>query len=227
MKITPELERTNDRLHKSKACRVVFRTNGRHSFGGNPSINYCGIRPPAPIHHIFTLDTDDKYSPLKLSGPRFIPLVYPLAYSQGGAEIVYRVLPNASIDLLYLSDYSSDDPKYFDLEQLPQRSAILKPLTYAERRISGSDVSPRSFLDRLRMRRLWNNQCFRVGGSMGMHGKLIHGECKSECLGNQFAYFPATQVPFGDIWHEYSWTVWFCFAYCIFCGTIHGYNECS
>ncbi len=227
MNITPEWEKTIERLNNSKACRIVFRTNGPHSFGGNPSINYSGIRPPSPIHHIFTLDTADSNSPLKLGGIRFLPLVYPLAYSQGGAEIVYRALSDGSIDLKYLSDYSADDPKYFELEHLPKRSAILKPLTYAERRISGSDVSPLSFLDSLRMKRLWNNQCFRVGGSIGMNCNLIHGECKPVCSGQRFAYFPATQVPFGNIWHEYSSDVWFCFAICIFCGTIHGYNECS
>lgn len=227
MKITPEWEHTIDRLNNSKACRLVFRKNARHVFGGDPAIKYTGIRPPVPIHHFLTLDTADDYSPLKIAGVRFIPLVYPLAYSQGGAEVVYRLRPDASLELIYLSDYSADDPKYFERDQLPPRSAILKPLSYAERRISGSDVRPLSFLDRLRMDRLWNNQCFRVGGSMGMNCRLTHGDCQPVCSGQRFAYFPATQIPFGDIWHEYSWDVWFCFSMCIFCGTIHGYNECT
>ena len=211
----------------SKACRLVFRSNGCHAFGGSPKFNYSGIHPPVPIHHFLTIDTFDKYSPLRIVGLRYIPLVYPLAYAQGGGEVVYRVGPNASIHLLHLSEYSPDGPKYFELDELPSRFAGLKPLSYAERRISGSDVRPLSLLDRMRMKRLWNNDCFRLGGSMEMNSRLKHGECTPVCSGKRFAYFPATQIPFGDIWHEFSSDVRFCFAMCIFCGTIHGYNECT
>lgn len=227
MEITQEWEDTVQRLFHSKACRVVFGSSGRHLFGGKPAINYIGIDPPALIHHFMTIDTADRFSPLRITGIRYIPLVYPLAYSQGGGEAAYRVKSDGRIELLYLSEYSEDDPKYFELDALPQRSATLKPLTYAERRISGSDVRPLSFVDKLRMKRLWNNECFRIGGPMDMNCNLEHGLCDTVCAGQRFAYFPATKLPFGDIWHEYTSDVWFCFAMCTFCGTIHAYNECT
>jgi hypothetical protein len=73
-----------------------------------------------------------------------------------------------------------------------------------------------SFLDRWRMRRLWNGQCFRVAGMLELEkgfGSLPCPERDSpdlpHCSVWRFAYFPAADTPFGDIWHEYSSDVWF------------------
>jgi hypothetical protein len=160
-----------------------------------------------------------------------LPLIYPLAYSIGGGEISYRVLGEDSLEIVHLSEYSLDDPAYFTLNELPERRASLKPLTYAERRILGSNVRDKSWLDRWRMHRLWNGECFRVSGMMEYRPTLNSFPCPKKagepCDGWMFAYFPATKKPFGDIWHEYSSDVHFCFAACLECSTIHAFNECT
>ena len=229
-----ELISSIEHITRSKSCVVVFRRYGRHLFGGRPAIKMSGIKPPAPIHHLFTLDTYDSLSPIQFDGVRFIPLIYPLAYSAGGGRVSYRVLGDNDIQIIELTHFSSDDEPYFLLDSLPERKASLRPLTCAERRILGSDIRDRSLLDRWRMHRLWNGECFRVSGMLEYYSKLGNGICPSQkntdgkpCTGWRFAYFPASKRPFGDIWHEYSYDAWFCFAICTDCGTIHAFNECT
>jgi len=205
---------------------------GEHRFGGKPPIHYSGIKPPVPIHHFLTLDTHDPYSPFVFDAVRYVPLVYPLAYSNGGGHISYQVLGDFEIKITRLSEFRPDDPPYFQLDSLPERRASLKALSYAERRILGSDISERSTLDRWRMDRLWNVECFRVAGMLKYDSGA--GRCSNTgtaeprfCNAWRFAHFPASKKPFGDIWHEYSSDVWFCFALCFDCGTIHAFNECT
>jgi hypothetical protein len=223
-----------EHITRSRPCRVVFSRTGRHVFGGKPDISYSGITPPAHVHNVLTLDTNDRHSPVRFAESRFIPLIYPLAYSVGGGEISYRVVGDSAIEVIHLSDYSPDDPPYFVLDALPERRASLKPLTYAERRILGSDIRDKSLLDQWRMRRLWNGQCFRVSGIMEYRSSLNSFPCPhpeneegGNCNGWIFAYFPASKIPFGDIWHEYSFDVHFCFAVCLSCSAIHAFNECT
>ena len=221
-----------EHITRSEACRVRFSRLGKHRFGGKPPIHYSGIKAPAPIHHILTLDTHDRRSPLAFDDVRFVPLVYPLAYSNGGGNISYQVVGDYEIKITQLSEFRPDDPPYFVLESLPDRRASLKALSYAERRILGSDIPERSFLDRWRMNRLWNGECFRVAGMIkcdfGMGPCLAKKNMeKRDCDAWRFAYFPASNRPFGDIWHEYSSDVRFCFSLCLECGTIHAFNTCS
>ena len=219
---------------RSKACRLDWSRWGSHRFGGKPQLDYSDFKLPAPVHHVLSLDTSDSRSPIRFEGVRFVPLIYPLAYSAGGGEISYQVVGEGKINITYLSEYRADDPPYFILDALPERRASLVALSYAERRILGSDVRDRSLLDRWRMRRLWNGACFRVAGIMEYHSSLGALPCPAStsqdrrtCSGWRFAYFPASKQPFGDIWHEYSSDVWFCFAVCFECGTIHAFNECT
>ncbi len=221
-----------ERITRSKACRVTFNRWGMHQFGGKPPIRYTGIKPPAPIHHLLTLDTHDRRSPLMFDGIRYVPLVYPLAYSSGGGSISYQVVDDHAIKITQLSEFRPDAAPYFVLDSLPERRASLTPLSYAERRILGSDVRDRSFLDRWRMRRLWSGECFRVSGMLEYDSGM--GRCPTnstaeqrDCDAWRFAYFPASKIPFGDIWHEYSSDVWFCFSLCFDCGTIYAFNECT
>lgn len=223
-----------EHITRSKPCRVGFRPWGRHLFGGKPRIEFCGIRPPAPIHHLLTLDTRDRLSPIVFEAVRFVPLIYPLAYSSGGGAIRYRVLSDRKVEILHLSEFDPDDRPYFALDSLPERNASLVPLTYGENRILEAGLLKPSFMDRLRLRRVWKGQCFRVSGMMEYEHELSKLTCPvpnppelRQCCVWRFAYFPATQIPFGDIWHEYSFDVWFCFAICTQCGTIHGYNVCT
>lgn len=221
-----------EHITRSRACRVSFTRWGRHRFGGKPAIHYSGIKPPAPIHHFLTLDTHDPRSPLRFDDVRYVPLLYPLAYSSGGGRISYQVLGDYQIQITALSEFCPNAPPYFVLDSLPERRAALKTLSYAERRILGSDVRDRSLLDRWRMERLWNGECFRVAGMLEYDAGM--GRCPTSstaepraCHAWRFACFPASKKPFGDIWHEYSADVWFCFSLCFACGTIHAFNECS
>ncbi len=221
-----------EHVTRSKACRVSFSRLGKHQFGGKPPIHYLGIELPTPIHHFLTLDTHDHRSPFMFDGIRYVPLVYPLAYSSGGGRISYQVVGDNQIKITQLSEYCPDDPPYFLLDSLPERRASLKVLGYAERRILGADIRERSFLDRRRMDRLWDGECFRVAGMLEYDSGMCR--CSSgdpiaqrTCNAWRFAYFPASKRPFGDIWHEYSSDVWFCFALCFDCGTIHAFNECT
>lgn len=225
---------TTEDITRSRSCRVAFNRFGCHQFGGSPSLQYSGIAPPAPIHHLFTLDTNDRRSPIRFEGVRYVPLVYPLAYSAGGGEISYQLHGDNHLEIVDLSEFSEHDPPYFLLDALPERRATLAPLSYAERRILGSDIRDWSFMDRWRMQRLWNGECFRIAGMLEYHSKLGNGPCRSpgnpdgrQCSGWRFAWFPATKRPFGDIWHEYAADVWFCFAVCFDCNTIHAFNECT
>jgi hypothetical protein len=172
-----ELISSIEAITRSKSCMVVFRRYGKHLFGGRPTIKMSGIQPPAPIHHLFTLDTHDSLSPIRFDGVRYVPLIYPLAYSTGGGRVSYRVLGDSYIQIVELSDFSADDDRYFLLDALPEHKAALRPITYAERRILGSDIRDRSLLDRWRMHRLWNGECFRVSGMLEYHSKLGDGIC--------------------------------------------------
>jgi len=223
-----------EHITRSKACRVSFKRFGKHRFGGKPPIHYSdsGITPPAPIHHLLTLDTHDRYSPLVFEGVRYVPLVFPLAYSAGGGYVSYQVVGDSIIKITQLSEFRADDPPYFLLDGLPERRASLKPLRYSERRILGSDVRDRSLLDRWRMNRLWNGECFRVAGMLEYDTGVgwCPGSGSSEkkiCKAWRFAYFPASKRPFGDIWFDYSYDVWFCFSLCFDCGTIHAFIDCT
>ncbi|MBK7999297.1 MAG: hypothetical protein IPK15_11445 [Verrucomicrobia bacterium] len=221
-----------EHITRSRACRIAFRRWGSHLFGGKPPIEYSGIKPPAPIHHILTLDTYDRHSPIRFEDIRYVPLVFPLAYSMGGGAISYQVVDDQKIKISHLSKFRPEDPSYMLLDSLPERRASLIALTYAERRILGSDILDRSLLDRWRMRRLWNGECFRVAGMLRYEPSL--GSCPAKkdaeqngCTAWRFAHFPASKRPFGDIWHEYSSDVWFCFALCFDCGTIHAFMDCT
>jgi len=221
-----------EHITRSKQCRVVFSKSGRHLFGGNStSIKYKGIQPPAPIHHIFTLDMDDDFTPIRFSSARYLPLIFPLSYSSGGGEISYRLTAEDEIEIISLSDYSSNDEPYFLLHELPERKAKLKPMSYTERRILESNIRDWSYFDKRRMKRLWNGECFKIAGMLGQYkmGPCACGNDRENSTSStwKFAEFPASQYPFGDIWHEYSTDVYFIFSICAGCGTIFGFSECT
>ena len=222
-----------EQITRTKPCRVVFDRWGKHLFGGSPEIKYHGVDIPYPIHHIFTIDTCDTRTPLVYENTRYVPLVYPLPYSVGGGHITYRIAKEFEIEILELSEFDPDHPKYFLLDRLLERRCSLKTLSYAENRIYNSSLSRLSFLDRLRKKRLWNFECFRVSGILeycrvlGKHCTEKNSNNENVCSGWVFACFPATKIPFGDIWHEYSSDVSFNFAVCTTCGAISAYNTCT
>jgi len=223
-----------EHVTRSKPCQVVFSRFGRHHFGGKlKNFNYTGKPVPAPIHHFLTIDTADDSTPVIFSESRYLPLIYPLAYASGGGEIKYRIVDDTTIEILQLSAFDPSESPYIQVKELPERRARLRSMSYAERRILGSNMlGERSVLDCWRMKRLWNGQCFRVAGirdSKDVPGtcSFYNGEPRDHCDVIIFAKFPATKIPFGDIWYEYSWTVDFCFGICFECGSIHAFNQCD
>lgn len=223
-----------EHITQSRPCQVVFSRFGRHHFGGKlKNFRYTGKSVPSNIHHFLTIDTEDSLTPVVFSESRYLPLIYPLAYASGGGEIKYRLVDEVTIEILHLSPFDTSEPPYIQIEELPERRARLRSMSYAERRILGSAmIGERSFLDQWRLKRLWNGQCFRVAGirdTKNIPAKCsnFEGEPRDHCDVFIFAKFPATQVPFGDIWYEYSWTVDFCFGICFECGSIHGFNQCD
>jgi hypothetical protein len=223
-----------EHVTRSQPCQVVFSRFGQHHFGGKlRNFKYTGKPVPAPIHHFLTIDTEVSPTPVLFEKSRYLPLIYPLGYSMGGGEIKYRIVDDATVEIVHLSEFDPEDPPYIQIEQLPERRASLRPMSYAERRILGTRmIGEKSLLDRWRMKRLWDGQCFRVAGIRDYI--KLSGPCSDEdgkprqhCDVWIFARFPATKIPFGDIWYEYSWTVDFCFGICFECGCIHAFNQCD
>ncbi len=69
-----------EHITRAKECRVVFNKRGSHVFGGDiENIKITGLNFPIKIHHIFTIDTFDKHSPIKFNKCRYLPLVFPLS----------------------------------------------------------------------------------------------------------------------------------------------------
>ncbi len=78
------------------------------------------------------------------------------------------------------------------------------------------------------MKRLWNGQFFGVSGMMEYNshfGPCLNKE-KSEngaCSSWQFAAFPATNVPLGEIWNDIPSDAIFEFYLCTNCYQIHAH----
>ena len=78
------------------------------------------------------------------------------------------------------------------------------------------------------MKKLWDGHPFRVAG---MLERRVFGKCPAcpgeDCSAWLFATFPATPVPFGDIWGEYGEDVSFDFFLCTDCARVHGLMHCT
>ncbi len=221
-----------EHVTRSKLCRVSFSKNGAHIFGGEiENLSFKGQAPPGPLHHIFTIDTADKYTPVRFSDCRFLPLIFPLTYGDGDGQISYRISDELEIEITYISEWTEGDESYFP-GRLPGKRAKLKPVSYAEKRILYSKITGLSYLDKVRMNRLWKGECFKVAGMLDYYpdfGPCLQPGSKENdrCSSWKFAEFPATDIPFGDIWHDYTSDVTFIFAICFKCNQIHGFMHCT
>lgn len=216
-----------EHITRSKECRVVFKETGRHIFGG--TLENLEVRGPASfkkLHHVFTVDMGDDLSPIRFSDTRFLPLVFPLAY-EDASTISYKLVDELEIEIVSSSVCRRHSETHFPGD-LPARRAVLKPLSYAERRIAHSGIREMSFFDRLRWKRLWNGSYFRVSGildySKGFGPCLAKTSATAEeCSAWCFAVFPATQVPLGKIWHSIPSDTILKYFLCIHCHQIHGH----
>jgi hypothetical protein len=214
---------------RSKECMVTFSKTGRHIFGGElTNLSFSGLPLSRPLHNFLTIDTSDKNSPITFQGGEYLPLLYPLSYSDDGGYISYRMIGDLEVEITSLPE--AKDENFFP-EFLPVRKARLSPLTYAERRILHSDVRDPSPSDRCRLKKLWNREFFKVSGMIDYYPNRF--ECLNpkkgvnHCSAWKIAEFPATQVPFGDIWGAFSSDNGFIFSFCFECNQIHGHFECT
>ncbi len=220
-----------EQITRSKECRVIFSRHGSHIFGGEiENLEITGLNPLTKVHHIFTIDTFDQYSPIKFSECRYLPLIFPLSYEDAN-HISYLITGELAIRILNVSGCAEEDEAFFP-NNLPFRKAKLKPLSYAQKRILHSDIREKSFLDKRRMKKLWNGQLFRVSGMLEYNSSF--GPClnnsksdNTSCSSWKFAVFPATQIPFGDIWNEIPSDVIFEFFVCKNCDQIHASLNCT
>jgi hypothetical protein len=117
---------------------VTFSKTGTHIFGGElTSLSFSGLPLPRPLHNFLAIDTSDKNSPVVFQGGEYLPLLYPLSFTDDGGYISYRLIGDLEIEITSLP--KAADKNFFS-EFLPARKARLSPLTYAERRILHSDV---------------------------------------------------------------------------------------
>lgn len=212
---------------RSKECMVTFAKTGRHIFGGElTNLSFSGLPLPRPLHNFLAIDTSDRNSPIVFQGGQYLPLLYPLAYGDDGGYISYRMTGDLEVEITSLP--KAEDENFFK-EFWPGRKARLSPLTYAERRILHSDVRDPSRLDRLRLKKLWNREFFKVSGMIDHYPNrfkcLRPKKDGFHCSAWKIAEFPATKVPFGDIWHDFSCTNWFVFSFCFECNQIHGHFQ--
>ena len=208
---------------------VTFSKTGSHIFGGElTNLSFSGLPLPRPLHNFLTVDTSDRNSPIVFQGGEYLPLLYPLSYSDDGGYISYRMIGDLEVEITALPE--AGDRNFFS-EFLPARKARLSPLTYAERRILHSTVRDVSRPDRIRLKKLWNREFFKVSGMIDHYPgrfKCLQPENGAvHCSAWKIAEFPATTVPFGDIWHGYSSANWFIFSFCFECNQIHGHFECT
>jgi hypothetical protein len=206
---------------------VTFTKTGRHIFGGELSnLSFSGLPLPRPLHNFLTIDTSDKNSPVVFQGGEYLPLLYPLSYGEDGGYISYRMIGALEIEITSLPEAKAEN---FFPKSLPVRKAMLTPLTYAERRILHSAVRNPSLQDEFRLKKLWNREFFKVSGMIGYYPnrfKCLTSKSKN-CSAWKIAEFPATKIPFGDIWGEFSSANWFIFSFCFECNQIHGHFECT
>ncbi len=226
-KITSSLED----ITRTKQCRVVFSKRGTHIFGGDiENLKITGLNLPINIHHIFTIDTFDKYSPIKFNKCRYLPLVFPLSCEDVN-HISYLITRELEITILNVSGCAKEDKEIFP-NNLPFSKAKLKPLSYAQKRILYSDIREKSWLDKRRMKKLWNGQLFSVSGMLDYNPHF--GPCLSNndsdntfCSSWKFAEFPVSRIPFGDVWHEIPSEAIFQFFVCRNCDQIHASLNCT
>lgn len=220
-----------EHITRSKECRVCFKRSGSHIFGGD--IENLVIKSQhsfSKIHHIFSIDTFDKYSPIRFSDSRYVPLIFPLAY-EDACHIAYLLTDELEITVTSISGCTLENHDYFP-NNLPLKKAKLKPLSYAEKRIFHSDIREKSFFDKKRMKNLWNGNAFIVSGILEYNSNF--GPCLNtkktdeiNCSAWKFASFPATDIPFGDIWNEIPSDVSFEFYLCFDCNQIHATLQCT
>jgi hypothetical protein len=216
-------------ITRSKECRVAFSDEGSHFFGGKlENLEFRGIHPPCPLHNFLSIDTCDRNSPIRFEGGQYLPLLYPLSYTEGGEGISYRVVGDLEIEITHLPE--ADQKNHFP-EFLPVRKAKLSPLTYAERRILHSTIQVPSPADQARLGRLWNRDLFKVSGMLvGYFDRfrcLRPSDEPTHCQAWKIAEFPATRIPFGEIWNEYPNDARFVFSFCFDCHRIHGHLDCT
>lgn len=220
-----------EHITRSKECRVVFTKRGNHIFGGEiENLVVNGPDTPAHIHHIFTIDTSDDLTPIRFSDCRFLPLIFPLAY-EDASYLSYMVTGELEIEVISYGGCSLEDPDYFP-GHLPLKKAHLKPLSYAEKRIYYSDIREKSFFDKRRLERLWNGQFFGISGMLEYNNTF--GPCldkessdNTRCSSWKFAKFPATEIPFGDIWNDIPSDAVLEFFLCMNCSQIHANLNCT
>lgn len=108
---------------------------GRHQFGGHCSFE--GIVPDGcdvPLHQLLLIDLTDPAVPLEPTNLCSLPLLYPLKYGGGGAELQYSIQTSNRIEILYMSDPLPDPPgqQYVKVPSLPIQRLDLVPFSYSE-----------------------------------------------------------------------------------------------
>jgi len=208
---------------------VRFSRYGKHIFGGElDNLEISGLPLPCNLHNFLTIDTTDKNSPVIFKDGAYLPLFYPLFYNGSGDSFSYRMIDDLKIEVT--------SAPVFDKENsfpalLPFRKAVLDPLPYCERRILHTSSVKPSFLDRLRLKRVWNRELFRVSGMIDSFPNRFvclkpNGDSQF-CDAWKIAEFPATKVPFGDIWNDFTSAGSFVFSFCLDCHQIHCHFDCT
>lgn len=218
--------------------RLVMQSAGRHVFGGPPRHK---VTPPVgsdvSLHHFLSIDLADLKSPFhyRHGGIRYLPLYYPLAYGNGGAELQYEVVSDDEIRIIELDGAPSGGVDIVPI--LPRSNADIVALTYEEVRLRLFAQHPtRPEFDSADLR-LWE----RMGG---VHAVLFGGRSWSH-NGGGFCKNPACSATDGnlemitvippipidgktDFWGDYDNVgVDFCFGLCPSCRTIIAYNTCD
>jgi hypothetical protein len=113
---------------RSKECMVTFSKTGSHIFGGElTNLSFSGLPLPRPLHNFLTIDTSDKNSPIVFEGGEYLPLLYPLSYSDDGGNISYRMIGDLEVEITSLPK-AADENSF--REFLPGRKASLSPLEH-------------------------------------------------------------------------------------------------
>lgn len=191
--------------------------SGRHVFGGVPF--HKGIVPSGskvPTHRIFEIDLEDPSLPFGSDRLKSLPLYYPLKYGIGGPWMQYRVVSEAEIEIVAISDAEPDPEEraYVKASQFPEVRFNVLPrllegdkLTYDVATLGGS-------LEEGANEPCRNPLCVTVGSS-------------DQC--DLLATIPPIPVEgHDDIWWEFEGAyMFFHFWYCRGCDTIITNNRCS
>ncbi len=218
-----------------------FNKNGTHQIGGISK--YKGIFPKnsdVSLHHLLTIDLADLNSPFyyKEKEIRYLPLFYPLAYDNGGAEAQYEITADDEIKIIYMSNDTPDEEPYIEVKHLPLAYGELIPLQYAEKRMR---IMDQSFCemdqedDCLRDKLGGNSMiCFEhdiVGDYLDMEQICRNSQClqfEQIVTTELLTIFPALPINGeNEFWYDYDTDVDFCFVMCPYCRTIITFNRCT